>query len=71
VPHGLGVAPQIVVPSSARYADASSGDARAPWLTTVGAVDATNFVLLFNTKNDAVIGTFTVAAGACSWIAIG
>lgn len=71
VPHGMGFAPKVVVPSSGRYNDAVSGDARAPWLTTIGAVSATNFVLRFNTKNDAFIGAFTVAAGACYWVAAG
>jgi hypothetical protein len=41
-----------------------------PWLVTVGPLRSDSFDLLFNTKNNAVIGVFSVPAGACSWIAV-
>jgi hypothetical protein len=70
VPHRLGVVPLYVIPSSARYGDALGDDARTPWLVTVGPLRSDSFDLLFNTKNNAVIGVFSVPAGACSWIAV-
>lgn len=71
VTHGLGVVPQVIIPSQGRYGDAVGDDARAPWLTTTGAKTTSTFDLLFNTKNNAAIGVFAVPAGACDWIAIG
>lgn len=70
VSHGLAGVPSVVIPSSARYGDAIGGDARAPWGVVAGAYTATTFTLVFRTHNNAVIGVFAVAAGACDWIAI-
>lgn len=69
VNHNLGRVPVAVISSSADHADNVAGDARTPWLTTTGNYTATTFDICFATKNDAVIGTFSVSAGMCSWLA--